>query len=297
MAPSQRPRNRREALGITRDGGRDLDASDYWYKKRIDPHEVGDVLRFEGLATLADVWLDGERILTSNNMFREHVLDVPGRMRAGSELAIRFGALGHALREKRPRPRWRATIVKEQQLRWFRTSLLGRIPAWTPPVAPVGPYRAVSAESRCAITSADVRTRVEGATGIVEATLEVRDDVRAVDLLVGESRVTLDLQRNVARGSVSIPNAPLWWPHTHGTQPCLPVCLLVRDARSEQRLDLGATGFRSVHVDREHGAFTLYVNGVRVFCRGACWMPLDVVALRASTTSSVAPSNKRATRE
>jgi beta-mannosidase len=280
--PTNVPGTAAQALGITRDGGRDLDASDYWYKKRIDPREVADVLRFEGLATLAEVWLDGERILTSNNMFREHVLDVSGRMHAGSELAVRFGALGHALRQKRPRPRWRATIVKEQQLRWFRTSLLGRIPAWTPPIAPVGPYRAVSAESPCAIISADVRTRVESGTGIVEATLEVRDDVRAVDLLVGESRVALDLQRNVARGSVSILHAPLWWPHTHGPQARLPVSLLVRDAKGEQRLELGATGFRTVHVDRERGAFTLYVNGARVFCRGACWMPLDVVGLRPS---------------
>ena len=160
-------------------------------------HEVGDVIRFGGLATLAEVWLDGERILTSENMFHEHVLDVSGRLHGGSELAIRFRALGHALRAKRPRPRWRATIVQEQQLRWFRTSLLGRIPAWTPPIAPVGPYRPITTEARSAIAAADVRTRVEGTTGIVEATVDVRDDVRAVD--ARRRRISGDARRQTQR--------------------------------------------------------------------------------------------------
>src|SRR6202044_1589151 len=40
-------------------------------------------------------------------------------------------------------------------------------------------------------------------------------------------------------------------------------------------------GFRSVEVDRTDGAFRPVVNGVEVFCRGACWWPIDPVGLYA----------------
>ena len=270
------------ALGMTFDDTRDLDAHDYWYRKRIEAGETGDVLRFEGLATLADVWIDDEPTLQSESMFIEHSVDVRHRLRRGSEIAIRFASLAKALSEKRHRPRWRATIVAQQQLRWFRTSLLGRIPAWTPPIAPVGPYRAITVEKASPIVSANVRTRLDGSTGVVEASFVLGEHVRGVDIVVGEAQSALRVEGHVARGSVVIQHAPRWWPHTHGTPTLMPVSAMVHDTVGTQRVELGATGFRTVDVDRSDGAFTLYVNGVRVFCRGACWMPLDVLTLGAT---------------
>ncbi len=46
-------------------------------------------------------------------------------------------------------------------------------------------------------------------------------------------------------------------------------------------LDLGNVGFRTVEVDRQDGGFSISVNGVQIFCRGAFWMPPDVVTLHA----------------
>ncbi|MCU1400878.1 MAG: beta-mannosidase, partial [Acidimicrobiales bacterium] len=41
-------------------------------------------------------------------------------------------------------------------------------------------------------------------------------------------------------------------------------------------------GFRSIDVDIGNGGFSISVNGVPIFCRGACWVPIDPVALTAS---------------
>jgi beta-mannosidase len=258
------------ALGLTTDDSRDLDALEVWYRKKLAPNESGDLLRFGGLATLCDVKVDGQEVLRSENMFLEHEIAVFDP----KEIELHFSPLAKALAEKRPRPRWKATIVAQQQLRWFRTSLLGRIPSWTPPIAPVGPWRPITLEKAGPIASHDIRAHVEGREGVVEAEIAVRDGAKSIELFVGEHHCVLFVEDGIARGKLRIPNVPLWFPHTHGAQPLFAV--------SAAGVKLGMIGFRSLDVDRKDGAFTLFVNGVRTFARGACWMPLDPVTLSAT---------------
>src|SRR6266850_1606605 len=75
----------------------DPDAEDWWYRTAFDaaPAEPGEevVLRFDGLATLAEVFLNGESILASSSMFERHAVEVGRRLRGRNELAIRFRAL------------------------------------------------------------------------------------------------------------------------------------------------------------------------------------------------------------
>src|SRR5438445_805056 len=83
-----------------------------------------------GLTSCCEVFLNGRPVLASRSMFRRHVVEVeaaalrPG----GDELLIRFDPLDAQFAVRRPRPRCRAPMVEQQQLRWFRTTLLGRTP-------------------------------------------------------------------------------------------------------------------------------------------------------------------------
>jgi beta-mannosidase len=283
------------AMAWSYDRPRDFDADDWWFRCRVKvpaPRSPVTVLRFGGLATLADVWVDGEPVLRSDNMFREHEVDVGGRLRDGSEIAIRFASLHEELKKKRPRPRWRAQIVAQQQLRWLRTALLGRVPSWTPPVAPVGPYRPVWIESRAHLgrVSADVEARTEGGDGFVDAVLRVTtvdgSRVLGMALVVGPVRTELVIEvapdgSVVGRGTLTMREAALWWPFTHGPSPLYEVHAVVRTDRGEVGVDLGRTGFRTVDVDRSDGSFGVRVNGVPLFCRGASWTPIDAVGFSA----------------
>ncbi len=274
---------------------RDYDADDWWYRTTLPAPlaDATDTLRFEGLATIADVWIDGEHRLRSNNMFVEHEVAVARRAGVASTIEIRFHSLTNALKARRPRPRWRAQIVAQQQLRWFRTTLLGRIPAWSPPLAPVGPWRPITLESRSRleVESANVRARVEGADGVVDASLRLRvldrARIEAITLEVGEHRESLAFERGAdgevtARGIARMPGVARWWPHTHGEQPLHTTRVIVHTSAGDVAVDLGKTGFRSLDVDRTNGAFGIRVNGVDIFCRGACWTPLDVTSLGAT---------------
>ena len=50
-------------------------------------------LCFDGLATLAEVWLNGQLLLTTDNMFRGYRVDVAPHLRAQNELVLGFRSL------------------------------------------------------------------------------------------------------------------------------------------------------------------------------------------------------------
>src|SRR6266850_1742309 len=162
----------------------DPDAEDWWYRTAFDaaPAEPGEevVLRFDGLATLAEVFLNGESILASSSMFERHAVEVGGRLRGRNELAIRFRALVLQLAtQRRPRARWRTRLVADNNLRWFRTALIGRVPGFAPGPAPVGPWRPIQLERRRGAVLEDlaVRARLDGSDGVVA----IRARLRSLD--------------------------------------------------------------------------------------------------------------------
>jgi beta-mannosidase len=278
------------------DRPRDFDAEEWWYRCRFETSDpdARPRLRFEGLATVADVWLNGTHILHSESMFVAHAVDAGGLLREENDLVLRFHALGPLLAARRPRPNWRTGLVAHQQLRWHRTSLLGRIPAWCPPVAPVGPWRPVLLEpaSPLRVERADVRAVLDGDTGTARVSVlalgPAGDVLRGGTLAVGEWVVPVELEHLAAgavalNATVRVPRVERWWPHTHGPQPLYPVWLSLEMDAGAVDIDLGRVGFRALEVDRgpDGEGFGLAVNGIPVFCRGSCWTTLDVARLGA----------------
>lgn len=83
-------------------------------------------------------WFNGISLGRARSM-RPASLWCPADMGMTRELLMCFRSLTVALQARRPRPRWRVPMLAHQQLRWFRTSLLGRAPGWSPPWPPIGP--------------------------------------------------------------------------------------------------------------------------------------------------------------
>ncbi len=283
---------------------RDFDAEQWCYRLRFEaaPAAAGErlVLGFDGLATLSQAWLNGAPLLESSNMFVGHECDVTGLVRPSNELLIRFGSVSAELKRRRTRPRWRTPMVADQQLRWIRTTLLGRTPGWSPPAAPVGPWRPVWLDRRRLVDLHDARLRVRliETAGVLEFACRVTtlgdSAVESAVLRVEgadqrcEGALAVDAPSGAIAGELSIAPVRRWWPHTHG-EPALyraELRLTVRRAGSnevaEVAVDLGRVGFRELSLERTGGDFALSVNGRAVFCRGACWTPLDCVGLQAS---------------
>jgi beta-mannosidase len=289
----------------------DFDAEDWWFRTSFpaDPLLAGEEhqLCLDGLATVAEVYLNGELVLESESMFAAHALDVSDRLHEHNELAVCCRALRPLLAERRrPRARWRTRLVNDGNLRFFRTMLLGRCPGIAPGPAAVGPWRPVRLARRrhLDVETLELRPRLDGDEGVLSVRMRTRVlGERAVEKIAlelsgpsGEHRAQLELEGSpadggrtlYAHGELRLGHVARWWPHTHGEPVLHDVRLRVRLGEHALVIDAGRVGFRelapgaTVAHELERDGLDLHVNGVRVFARGAVWTPVDAVGLAPS---------------
>ncbi|HXN36993.1 MAG TPA: hypothetical protein VN892_03060 [Solirubrobacteraceae bacterium] len=288
----------------------DFDTDDWWFRTSFNtqPLAPGEEahLCLDGIATVAEVYLNGELVLESNSMFTAHALDVTQRLRDHNELAIRCRALAPLLSvRRRPRARWRTRLVSDGNLRFFRTMLLGRCPGIAPGPAAVGPWRPVRLERRRHIDVEELtlRPRLHGEDGVLAVLARLRalegTQVRSVEVELSYASAIHHAQLELhgdgtgddgltARGELRVAAAERWWPHTHGEPISYDVRLRVATAERETIVEAGRIGFRDLAFgatpshDVEQDGLDLHVNGVRVFARGAVWTPIDPVGLAPS---------------
>ena len=256
-----------------------LNGDDYWYHLQF--RGVGaQRLHFEGLATIADVYLNGADILHSDSMFESH--DIAVMLHGENDLHICFRALQPILDAPQKRARWRPKLIVPGSLRKVRTTLLGHMPTWCPPVECVGPWRGIYL---CPTHALDLNrhtlhARLAGDVGTLSVWLDPAKNVDALELRLTCAGIDVPMikdERGGWLGALAVPDVRPWWPHTHGTPALYPVAITGKGiCRS-----LGSVGFRSTALDRstDGKGFGLVINGVPVFCRGANWTPPDLVRL------------------
>ena len=271
-----------------------IDEQDWWYRTTFKSPEHAGQLCFDGLATLAEVWLNGQHILSTDNMFRQYRVDAAALLQAENELILCFRSLTEDLKLRRPRPRWKTNLVNQQQLRWRRTTLLGRIPGWTPPVTAIGPWRDIYWTTGPAVLT-DLRlvSALESTQGVVyfSTRVQTRLPITQARLVVGSHEAITELSPindgYHVRCTLSIADVALWWPHTHGA-PALYQCQLnILNTGTEQTtysFKLDKIAFKNIDLANKD-KFSLMVNGAPVYCRGACWSTSDMFTLDATEDS------------
>ncbi|MGV1827166.1 glycoside hydrolase family 2 protein [Agrobacterium vitis] len=257
-----------------------LHGKDIWYLRTLTGEQPGPaVLRFEGLATIAEVYLNDRLILSSQSMFEAHDVDVI--LTGTDELSICFRALRPHLEKRGPRARWRPQMMSDQGLRLVRATALGHMPGWCPDIHAVGPYRPISLirPGASAITDLALQADLdENGTGLLDIAFRLTGTVTAISVTCDGK--TLDLKADAAghvEGQLRLPSVMPWWPRTHG-EPVLHDIRLTLDGKPHS---LGLTGFRRIRVDRgaDGKDFAIFVNGVKIFCRGAVWTNADITRL------------------
>lgn len=277
------------------------DEFDWWYACVLPDNPDGDLreIVFDGLATLAEVWADSEHLLECRNMFRRYRVKLP-QTASKQTLWLVFRSVTNDLRIKRKRPGWKTNLVNHQQLRWIRTTLLGRIPGWTPPIPAVGPWRAIRLYSGA--VGAPVETRI--ATRLVDEQrrLSISLLVEPIDrgfvptgafITLGDDTRQLSLSKEGAswraHGELTFERLALWFPHTHGRPALHELTISLAAVDGPRVVHESRIGWKQVEIDRDEGRVDVSINGTSVFCRGGCWATNDIVTLQGN------PSTLRAT--
>jgi beta-mannosidase len=260
---------------------------DVWYRRSLSGEPPGPaVLRFEGLATVAEVFLGEELILSSESMFESH--DVAVDLTGSDILSICFRALQPHLDKSGPRARWRPRLMNRQGLRLIRTTALGFMPGWAREVHAVGPWRPISLirPGMHQVSDLSISACLEEKVGVLRVSFEYEGPAADLRLACDGRETNFMAEQGRYSTELRLPDVDPWWPHTHGEPSLYEVALRV----DGQDFRLARTGFRSVEADRgaDGKDFALLVNGEKIFCRGAVWTSADIVNL-AGDRASYAP--------
>lgn len=269
-----------------------LDAYDHWFRCTftidLEP-DAPHSLTFEGLATVAEVWLDEQSILKSTSMFQPRCLRLSNLEPGQHRLLIRCEALEPMLKAKQPRPRWKTRLVSHQNFRLFRTSCIGRMPGWSPVAQPVGPFRPVTLTSHRGPQISDLNLVTSYSLEREQGELHLRmvlDEQEApqsallrVAGLELNCKVLTSKSHRVDIELVSeIQGVRPWYPSTHGEPVLYKASIFLQFADRAIEVDLGKVGFRHIEVSKgpDGDDFLFIINGTEIFCRGANWITPDL---------------------
>ncbi|MCG2788082.1 MAG: glycoside hydrolase family 2 protein [Anaerolineae bacterium] len=254
----------------------------------------------DGLDTIADVYLNGTYLGHAENMFRGWEWDVKGLLREGeNEISIHFGSpVGFITGKQAQLPlTGGGDIAGAPHLR--------KAPChfgwdWGPKLPPIGIWKEIRFEGfSTRLTDVHLRQSVEEAFATVSANVyaQVRDSGRVTASITvtspgGESVQAEEVLSGIYDGehlqfailSVEIPNPQLWWPSGYGSQPLYGVEIILKEGDTVLDQRSYKIGLRSIELHQEPDQwgkeFTFYVNGVRLFAKGADWIPADSLPTR-----------------
>ena len=262
-----------------------------WQNDNID-------LIFNGLDTYADVWLNGEKILHSDNMFVRYEKDVKNLLKKrDNELKVRFY----------PFDAQRDSLIETYRLRFPEKYAVMRKAAyqngwdWAPRYLNIGIWKDVELVGWSGFKVENVSVLTENLSGNdaeMSANIEVScDGEHELKFVVQHNGTELAKQIVFAEGKnfVKIPfelkNANLWWPNEMGEQNMTDFEINIY--KNDKLVDTKKvmTGVRQIELIEEPDsigcAMYFKVNGKKVYIKGANYVPEEMIETWMSREKTV----------
>lgn len=261
--------------------------SDWVYvtRFRADDASARSYLRFEGLDTIVDVYLNGRKIASHCNMYQPLRVEVSGKLAPINTLALHF----HSVFEKRDGRRTRVGRTGPEPSQRVRRSHqnYGNYLGPQPSFSRVGIYAPVYLETVGDVEMTEVMTDASLDESLTRGTVTVDIVGRAIrssdatirvlvsgaidGAIVAETTQQTRLPEGGFSTRVTLPvdRPKLWWPRGYGDQPLYRVQVQVEG--TDKILDHASRtiGFRRVTMPR---LLHFEVNGVPVRLWGGDWV-------------------------
>ncbi|MBZ0292758.1 MAG: glycoside hydrolase family 2 protein [Anaerolineae bacterium] len=277
-----------------------MEDREWWYRLRFEapdqPLQPGERLQlvFHGVDTFATVWLNGEKLGMTRNMFHPWVFDVTEKLHYGdvNVLALCFDPpMQHIDHDHLPEfSLW----GRNPERVFMRKAQFGYGWDWGPRLPTIGLWRPVELrrEQLVAITGVHFYTleinqaenralvaahvELERFAATTPLTVHVQlDGVRLVEQ-------TLIVDGDTATAYLVVDEPRLWWTHDLGEPYRYTLTVTVSQNDEVVATESQKVGIRTLELDQsvdtsEPGTrfFRFVLNGVPVFARGADWIPTD----------------------
>ena len=277
-----------------------VESREWWYRADVEAPSLGPeqrvILDFEGLDTFASVWLNGEVIGNTDNMFRQWRFDVTQRLRPGmNRLALCFTPPAMAVTAT-DMPDWPmvSSPVSKSQRNFMRKAQFGWGWDFAPRLVTAGIWKAAALKVETGAVLQDVQFTTDAMApdhGWAHISIDASADAFACDNLhlsitlrapdgsiVAESSRALEEGR--AQLALKIEQPQLWWTPELGAANLYDLSVVLHaDGLAVDRRDM-RVGVRTIALDtsadtHEPGAsfFRFVLNGVPIFARGVNWVP------------------------
>lgn len=295
----------------------DFDVKGNFYISREEFSKEEILLIFNGLDTVADIFLNGEKLGHTENMHRIFTYSVKNMVREGENLLeIYFTSPIKFIEAYQPQ--------KGKEIDFVSTGVMGRNQYlrkahsmfgwdWGPKLPDVGIFREielccfdmaklgdslirqkhekemVQLQVETELSYADSHYKKE--TSLLELSYELYTPEGKLLYKGASEKKYPDTEKNGIHNftskyfaEIDIPSPQLWWPNGYGSQPLYNLkVLLTEKGKSKAILDQKEylIGLRTMTISQDTDQwgqeFAITVNGVKIFARGANYIPDDCV--------------------
>lgn len=271
---------------------------EWWWRTDFEAAPPGPderlILSFEGLDTFAQIWLNGEAIGRSDNMFVNASFDIGSRVRPGvNRLAVAFTPPSVVVANAAPLSWGRPPdVLSETKRNLVRKAQFGWGWDWGPRLPTVGIWAPVTLRRQRAAAIAGVRfATLEASQERARVSVDINVDAFAAAELSARIVLTdpdgaplfdrrIEVSVGSARAEFEIAAPRLWWTRGLGSPELYTLAVTLSaggGAVAERSLRVGV---RTIALDtspdpNEPGTnfFRFVLNGAPLFAKGACWIP------------------------
>ena len=252
-----------------------------WNQDNID-------LIFNGLDTYADVWLNGEKILHSDNMFVRYEKEVKNLLKKrDNELKVRFY----------PFDAQRDSLIETYRLRFPEKYAVMRKAAyqngwdWAPRYLNIGIWKEVELHGWSGFKVENVSILTENLKGNdaemsanIEVSYDGEHELKFVILKDGvelAKHFVFSYDQTFFKIPFELKNANLWWPNEMGEQKMTDFVVEIYENDKLVDTHKVTTGIRKIELVEEPDsigcAMYFKVNGKKVYIKGANYVPEEMI--------------------
>lgn len=255
------------------------------------------ILRFDGIDTLADVFVNDCFVGSADNMHRIWEFDVKKAVKAGrNKIVVKIKSPNKYIAEKHAeRPLWGVDTTMEGYTHIRKAHCMFGWD-WGPKLPDMGIWRNVTLLALSYRRITDVHfTQIHN-----ENNVELKCDVNAecsenhivrLEVTSPDGEIIADKKAGTEHGKCvikcNIENPQLWWANGYGDQPLYKCRVILENASGETvDEDVKRIGLRTLTISQDKDQwgeeFCFKLNGKKIFAMGANYIPEDQIVTRCS---------------